>query len=113
LFAPWKLAPLLLPRPVTAWAKRLLGRKAPPDLPFRTEFSAPDYIAMLPKDRVTEVFWCPYCPYHEVYRSRIAERLVLMPAYRLHHALRRRFEQPSVRTSAACAEAFLLTFRKR
>ncbi len=113
LFAPWKLAPLLVPRPVTAWAKRLLGREAPVGLPNRTEFRAADYIDMLPADRVTEVFWCPYSPYHEVYRSRLAERLVLMPAYRLHHALRRHVAEPSARTSATFAEAFLLTFRKR
>lgn len=113
MFAPWKLAPLLLPRPVKAWAKGLLGRQPPSDLPFRTEFSAPDYIAMLPEDRVTDVFWCPYCPYHEVYRSRLAERLVLLPAYRLHYALRRRFVQPTMRASAGLAEAFLLTLRKR
>ncbi len=113
LFAPWKLASLVVPRPVTAWAKQLLGWPPTPEMPNRTEFHAADYLDVLPADRVTDVFWCYYSPYHEVYRSRLAERLLLLPAYRLHHALRRHFVEPSARTSGAFAEAFLLTLRKR
>jgi len=113
LFAPWRLTPLLLPRPVTAWAKRVVGRAEAVRLPSRTEFDAQEYIRMLPQDRVTDVRWWYYSPYHEIYRSRVAERFILMPAYRLHRALRRRFVYPSARTSRAFAGAFLLTFRKQ
>lgn len=113
LFAPWKLAWLLIPAPLRAWGKRLLGRQVAVAKPNRTEFSGPKYVGMLPEDAVTEVSWCFYCPYHEVYRGATADRWILTPAYRLHHALLKRLVKPSARTSAAFASCILLTCRKR
>ena len=103
LFAPWRLAPRLLPAGVRRTLKRMLGRGSDTDLvPLRTGLGAKDYVSMLAGEAASNIQCVAYNPYHEVYRSKFAERWILVPAYRLHHALRTRFVRPSGRT-AACA----------
>jgi SAM-dependent methyltransferase len=113
LFAPWRLAPHVIPPRVRQAVRRIWRRGASDEaVPLRTGFDGDDYVRMLAAEPVTDVHCCPYNPYHDVYASKAAERWILVPAYRLHHALRKRFAGPSARTAGAIASCLLLTCRK-
>ncbi len=113
LFAPWRLAPLLLPRRVRRTINRAFGRGPSNEpVPLRTNLGSADYISMLAAEPVADVRCCPYNPYHAVYSSSAAERWLQVPLYRLHHALRKWFVNPSARTSESIASCLLLTCRK-
>ncbi len=113
LFAPWRAAPLLVPAGLRRAIKRFLGLGKPGEpVVARSEFGCEDYVRMLALDGVTEVACCPYNPYHSVYNSNRLERWILVPLYRLHHAIRRRGRPPYARTSLRLASCLLLTCRK-
>lgn len=114
LFAPWRLLPILLPQRLRQFAKGILRRgKTSEPVVLRSEFGGADYIRMLPAEAVSDVICCPYNPYHEVYSNKTAERWILVPAYRLHRAIRKRFVKPSARTADRLACCYLLTCRKK
>jgi hypothetical protein len=113
LFAPWRLGPHILPPAARHAAKRILRRGTSKETePLRTGFAGDDYIRMLAAERVTNIQCCPYNPYHEVYAGKAAERRILVPAYRLHHAVRKWFTKPSAKTAEPIASCLLLAFRK-
>jgi SAM-dependent methyltransferase len=113
LFAPWRLAVALTPPRIRRMAKRILGRGGSNEaIPLRTGFQEKDYQGMLAREGVADLQCWPYNPYHEVYASPAAERRILVPAYRLHHAIRKRFAKPSAKTAGAFAACLLLTCRK-
>ncbi len=113
LFAPWRAAALLAPAGLRRATKRILGLGKPGEpVVVRSEFGCDDYARMLGPGRATEVACCPYNPYHSVYNSRLLEGRILVPLYRLHHAIRRRGRPPYARTPPGLAGCLLLTCRK-
>jgi SAM-dependent methyltransferase len=114
LFAPWRLVRYLVPPRLRRLAKRILHRvPLPADSVVRSDLSAADYRRMLPEEAVAGFSCIPYNPYHQVYDHPAAERWILVPAYRLHRAIRTLFASPAAATSPRFACCLLLTCRKR
>jgi SAM-dependent methyltransferase len=113
LFAPWRLAAMLAPAHWRWMVKRALGlADASGAVPLRTGFGAAEYAETLQREGAVEVRCWPYNPYHAVYSSRTAERCLLVPAYRLHRAVRKKLVWPAARTAEAVASCCLLVGRK-
>jgi SAM-dependent methyltransferase len=113
IFAPWRLPIAWAPARLRRLAKRALRRSdAPEAVPTRSAFAETDYRGILAGEPVTEVRCTAYNPYHEVYSRPAAERLVLVPAYRLHRAMRRCLATSAARTATGIASCLLLTCRK-
>ena len=111
MFAPWKLPPRRLKDAV----KKLLGRdsgRRSHDM-TRTEFDVEDYRRWLLELSVVDVTCVPYNAYHLPHGNRTLERLMVVPAYRVHRAWKRRLGRaPWMRTGAALAACVLVAFRK-
>lgn len=54
----------------------------------RTSFGASEYREMARSAGFKSVECIPYNAYHDVYRSKLLQRLILVPSYRMHYRLR-------------------------
>jgi ubiquinone/menaquinone biosynthesis C-methylase UbiE len=115
LFCPWLLAYELMPESLREGWRKLRGRSpaGPKSEVLRTAYTRPEYVGMLDGLDVVDARCVPYNPYHPVYDRAFLEAKIVIPLYRAHRAIKRRFIRDfGMATAPALASCDLLTFRK-
>lgn len=114
LFAPWRLAWRSLPDGL----KRTVRGSQPPapaatgDV-VRTGYTREEYLTLVRDIGVVDAVCLPYNSYHSVYGETALEHSLVIPLYRLHRAIKKKFSRsPWMRTLGALGSCDLLIFRK-
>ncbi len=111
MLCPWRLIRAFLGAVVRKGLERVPMQSA--DTLYRTAYSRKDYERWLNEIGAEHVVATPYNPYHSVYCNDRLNRLVALPVYRFHHALKRHFGcQPALRTLRHIAACDLLCASK-
>ncbi len=116
LFAPWRVATRLIPKPLKSLVRSNGGSKRHTALAeevVRNDYSGEYYVSMLRELGITDAVSVPSNPYHPVHGRKPMESSLVIPAYRAHHALKRALgARPMLKTLPSLASCQLLLFRK-
>ncbi len=115
LFAPWRLASRLIPKPVKSLIRPHRGARltALEEECPRNDYDGEYYVRLLSEMGIAGAVSIPANGYHPVFASKSLESGLVIPAYRFHHAIKRALGmRPMLKTLPGLASCQLLMFRK-